>query len=63
MEHDEAIMRSADQLIDIGPYAGVHGGQLIFQGHYKDILAFVVLLLVLVFRPSGLMGERVAERA
>jgi branched-chain amino acid transport system permease protein len=31
--------------------------------NYKDILAFVVLIMVLVFRPSGLLGERVAERA
>ncbi|GAA5785442.1 branched-chain amino acid ABC transporter permease [Chitiniphilus shinanonensis] len=31
--------------------------------HYKDIFAFVVLIAVLIFRPSGLMGERVAERA
>lgn len=33
VEHDEAIMRSANQLIDIGPFAGVHGGHLVFQGH------------------------------
>ncbi|MDK2123813.1 branched-chain amino acid ABC transporter permease [Parachitinimonas caeni] len=31
--------------------------------HYQDIFAFAVLILVLVFRPSGLLGERVAERA
>ena len=31
--------------------------------HYQDILAFFVLIGVLVFRPSGLIGERVAERA
>lgn len=31
--------------------------------NYKDIFAFFVLILVLVFRPSGLMGEKVAERA
>jgi len=31
--------------------------------HYQDIFAFVVLIIVLVFRPSGLMGERVADRA
>ena len=30
---------------------------------YQDVFAFLVLILVLVFRPSGLMGERVAERA
>lgn len=37
VEHDEEIMRAADQLIDIGPMAGVHGGHLIFQGDYKAI--------------------------
>ncbi|HLA74625.1 MAG TPA: branched-chain amino acid ABC transporter permease [Gammaproteobacteria bacterium] len=31
--------------------------------NYQDVFAFVVLILVLVFRPSGLLGERVAERA
>jgi branched-chain amino acid transport system permease protein len=31
--------------------------------HYQDVLAFIVLIIVLTFRPSGLMGERVAERA
>ncbi len=31
--------------------------------HYQDIFAFFVLILVLIFRPSGLLGERVAERA
>ncbi len=37
VEHDEEIMRAADQLIDIGPMAGVHGGNLVFQGDYKAI--------------------------
>ncbi len=31
--------------------------------HYQDVFAFLVLILVLVFRPTGLLGERVAERA
>ena len=31
--------------------------------HYQDIFAFAVLIIVLLFRPSGIMGERVAERA
>ncbi len=31
--------------------------------HYQDIFAFLVLIFVLVFRPSGLLGERVADRA
>lgn len=37
VEHDEEIMRAADQLIDIGPKAGVHGGQLIFQGSFNEL--------------------------
>lgn len=37
VEHDEEIMRAADQLIDIGPMAGVNGGQLVFQGDAKEL--------------------------
>ena len=39
VEHEEEIMRAADQIIDIGPEAGRHGGQLIFQGNLEDALA------------------------
>ncbi len=38
VEHDEEIMHAADQLIDIGPQAGRHGGELLFQGTYDEIL-------------------------
>ena len=31
--------------------------------HYQDVFAFFVLVLVLIFRPSGLLGERVGDRA
>jgi branched-chain amino acid transport system permease protein len=34
-----------------------------FGSNYQDVFAFLVLIAVLVFRPSGLMGERIAERA
>jgi len=37
VEHEEEIMRAADQIIDIGPDAGSHGGQLVFQGSIKDV--------------------------
>lgn len=37
VEHDEDAMRLADHIIDIGPGAGVHGGQVIAQGKLKDI--------------------------
>ena len=33
-----------------------------FGSNYQDVFAFIVLILVLVFRPSGLLGERVGER-
>jgi excinuclease ABC subunit A len=39
VEHEEKIMLAADQIIDIGPGAGSHGGNLIFQGHFKDAAA------------------------
>ena len=32
VEHDEEIIRAADQLIDMGPLAGIHGGEIIYQG-------------------------------
>ncbi len=39
VEHDEDMMRAADQIIDMGPGAGVHGGQIMAQGRYADICA------------------------
>ncbi|EHQ25256.1 excinuclease ABC subunit UvrA [Mucilaginibacter paludis] len=38
VEHEEEIMQAADYLIDIGPEAGTHGGELIFTGTYDEIL-------------------------
>jgi excinuclease ABC subunit A len=38
VEHEEDIMRAADQIIDIGPEAGRHGGQLSFQGNLAEAL-------------------------
>lgn len=38
VEHDEDTMRAADYIVDVGPYAGVHGGEIIFSGTYEDIL-------------------------
>jgi excinuclease ABC subunit A len=39
VEHDEEAMRKADYLIDIGPGAGVHGGEVVAAGCYEDILS------------------------
>ncbi len=38
VEHDEEIMRSADEIIDLGPEAGHLGGELIFQGNQSELL-------------------------
>lgn len=37
VEHDEDTMREADYIVDIGPGAGVHGGEIVAQGSLKDI--------------------------
>ncbi len=37
VEHDEEIIRSADQIIDIGPLAGVNGGQVMYQGSIENL--------------------------
>lgn len=37
VEHDEDAMRAADEILDIGPRAGVHGGEIVAQGSLEDI--------------------------
>ncbi|MGB7785974.1 MAG: excinuclease ABC subunit UvrA [Salinimicrobium sp.] len=39
VEHDEDIMKAADEIIDIGPEAGTHGGEVVATGTFSDILA------------------------
>ena len=39
VEHDEDTMRAADYLVDVGPGAGVHGGQIVAAGSLEDICA------------------------
>lgn len=38
VEHDENFMRSADYIVDLGPDAGIYGGERIFQGSFDDFL-------------------------
>ncbi|RAW99236.1 MULTISPECIES: excinuclease ABC subunit UvrA [unclassified Photorhabdus] len=38
VEHDEDAIRAADHIIDIGPGAGVHGGEIVAEGTVKDIM-------------------------
>ena len=39
VEHDEDTMYSADYIVDIGPYAGIHGGEIVCSGTVEDIKA------------------------
>lgn len=38
VEHDEDIMKAADQIIDIGPEAGTHGGEVVGTGSYEELI-------------------------
>ncbi len=38
VEHDEDTMRSADYIVDVGPGAGIHGGEIVGQGSLEDIM-------------------------
>ena len=37
VEHEEEIMKAADSIIDIGPFAGQYGGEVVFQGTFKEL--------------------------
>ncbi|MDM7456392.1 MAG: excinuclease ABC subunit UvrA [Tepidimonas sp.] len=52
VEHDEDMMRAADHLIDLGPGAGVHGGQVLAQGHWEAVAA----------EPASLTGQYLSGR-
>ena len=43
VEHDEAIMEAADYIIDIGPEAGSHGGEVVAEGDFKSLLKLKTL--------------------
>ena len=61
VEHDEETMRSADKIVDIGPGAGVHGGEVVAQGSVEDIInspesitgKYLVVNILLIFQRSG----------
>ncbi len=39
VEHDEDIIKIADKIIDIGPESGEHGGEIVFEGSYKELIS------------------------
>jgi branched-chain amino acid transport system permease protein len=55
------ILLGLIESIGAGYIGDLTGG--VFGSHYVDIFAFAVLIIVLTLRPSGLLGERVADRA
>ena len=55
------ILLGLIESLGAGYIGDLSGGFL--GSHYQDVFAFFVLIAVLIFRPSGLLGERVAERA
>ncbi|AGA28308.1 ATP-binding cassette domain-containing protein [Singulisphaera acidiphila] len=38
VEHDPDVIKVADHIIDVGPHAGRHGGEIVFEGSYQDLL-------------------------
>nr|WP_315466218.1 branched-chain amino acid ABC transporter permease [uncultured Rhodoferax sp.] len=56
-----ALLLGLIEAIGAGYIGALTGGVL--GSHYSDIFAFIVLIIVLTLRPSGLLGERVADRA
>ena len=55
------ILLGLIEALGAGYIGDITGG--LFGSNYQDVFAFIVLITVLVFRPSGIMGERVADRA
>ena len=55
------VLLGVIEALGAGYIGDLTGGVL--GSHYQDVFAFFVLIVVLIFRPSGLMGEKLAERA
>jgi len=64
-KEDEGIRAdtTTESLSRLRPAFAKDGTISLFGSNYQDVFAFFVLILVLIFRPSGLLGERVADRA
>jgi len=61
VEHDDETMRAADRILDLGPGAGAHGGELLASGHYREILGNKDSLTARYLKnpiPHPLLGER-----
>lgn len=52
VEHDEDTMRAADRIIDLGPGAGIHGGEIMAQGSFAEVMQ----------NPASVTGKALAKR-
>lgn len=52
VEHDEETMRRADHIIDLGPGAGVHGGQIVAQGTFEEVMD----------NPASVTGQAISHK-
>lgn len=62
VEHEEKVMKAADQIIDIGPDAGVNGGELLFQGPIQDLMASAQTYTAKYLRGEELIFEKDGNR-
>ena len=53
VEHDAAVLRGADRIVELGPGAGEHGGQVVFEGSWEDLLASDTATGTALAAPAG----------
>ena len=63
VEHEEKVMRAADQIIDIGPEAGAKGGELLFQGSIEELIAAGQTYTAKYLRGEEKIFTKVSNRA
>jgi excinuclease ABC subunit A len=63
VEHEEKVMKAADQIIDIGPEAGVKGGELLFQGTIQELIAHGTTHTAKYLRGEEKIFTKTANRA
>jgi excinuclease ABC subunit A len=62
VEHDPEVMKAADHIIDLGPGAGEHGGEIIFEGSYPELLESTESLTGRYLRGEAEVGRRKHRR-
>ncbi|MDJ0647192.1 MAG: excinuclease ABC subunit UvrA [Xenococcaceae cyanobacterium MO_188.B19] len=62
VEHDEDTIRSADHIVDIGVFAGIHGGDIVVQGDFQDLLASETSLTGAYLSQKKVIGTPKARR-